>query len=101
MWAAAIVEQILSPCGALEYVNEETRVIEDHSNFSGIVCCQRIIPIPEKIAIKVPETKHKAHGHQHNREPCLYFLTRTLYFRENSIPPRFHKKVQLYSCCNC
>jgi hypothetical protein len=29
MWAAAIVEQILSPCGALEYVDEETRVIED------------------------------------------------------------------------
>jgi hypothetical protein len=55
MWTPAIIEQVLSPYCGLEYINQETRTMDDLSNFTCI--CQRTVPIPDEIAIKVPKNK--------------------------------------------
>jgi hypothetical protein len=83
MWTTAIVEQILSPYGALEYVDQETRALEDPSNFSCIVRCQRTIPIPEEIAIQVPEssTNPRSSGSQ---AAMSLFISRYAIFLERN-----------------
>ncbi|CAM0905096.1 unnamed protein product [Alopecurus aequalis] len=55
MWTSVIVEQVLAPYCALEYITPETRTMEDLSGFICIARSERTLEIPDKIAIKVPQ----------------------------------------------
>ncbi|CAM0873365.1 unnamed protein product [Alopecurus aequalis] len=55
MWTNVIVEQMLAPYCALEYITPETRTMEDPSGFTCIARSQRILEIPDEITIRVPQ----------------------------------------------
>jgi hypothetical protein len=52
-----IVEQILSPYCALEYIDQEAKSMDDFSVFTCVARCQKIIPIPDEINVKIPQSK--------------------------------------------
>ena len=55
MWTNSIVEQILSPFCAVEYITQETRALEDLSAYTCIAWCQRTLEIPGEISVMVPQ----------------------------------------------
>ena len=54
MWTSEIVEQLLSPYCAVKYMGHQTRMMEELLEYVCIACSQRVLRIPDEIALMVP-----------------------------------------------
>jgi hypothetical protein len=71
MWTSAMVKLILSPYFALEYIDKETRAMDDPSD-------SRIVHIRDEIIIKVPE-KNTPEIFLQNSAMCLFLNKYTIF----------------------